>query len=84
MINATRFAYGLNETTWHTGADAGNKILKKFFEQASNSIHDVNTLINNKTSSNTSKRTYTKDSFETNASIKKTMFNKLIDIITKP
>ena len=81
MVNATRFAYGLNETTWHGGADVGTAIYKKYYEQISNSIHEVNTLLNGKSSL---KRTYTKDSFVTGELIKKTMFNNLIDIILKP
>lgn len=84
MVNATRFAYGLNEISWYTGADVGSKIYKKYYEQVTNNIYDVTTTLNNKVSKTSMQRIYTKDIFAAGNPLRKTMFNNIIDMIIKP
>lgn len=85
MINANRFAYGLSEVNWTDGFLIANKtpVLKKYFEQAIDGIHELNTFINNKTSATSLKRIYTKDIISTNAIISNKIFNNICDIIKK-
>lgn len=84
MIDDTRIAYGLQNVSWYEGAESNKSIYKKFFEQASNAIHDVNTLLNDKVADNKLDRIYRKDIFTSDAIIKKNMINNLTDIILKP
>lgn len=85
MINANRFAYGLSEISWTDGFLQSNKtsVQKKYFDQAINAIYDLNVFINDKTSSASLKRVYTKDVLQTNSIISKNVFNNMYDIIKK-
>ena len=84
MINDTRIAYGLQSISWHEGVESNKSIYKKFFEQASNAIHEVNDLLNNKATGNELDREYIKDVFTSDTIIKKSMINNLTDMILKP
>ena len=84
MIDNTRIAYGLQNISWHEGVESNKSIYKKFFEQASNAIYEVNDLLNNKVTGNELDREYIKDVFALDTIIKKSMINNLTDMILKP
>lgn len=85
MINANRFAYGLNEYNWYDGFLQSNThfIDKKYFEQVIDGIYTLTTFINNKTNSSTLKRIYTKDVVLSNSFITKNIFNNIHEMIRK-
>lgn len=85
MINANRFAYNLSETSWHDGNMVKDStfVYKKYFEQAIDSIHQLNNNLNDKTTNSSFKRIYTKDSITTNSIISKNVFNNMLTIIKK-
>lgn len=85
MINANRFAYGLNEYNWYDGFLQSNThfIDKKYFEQVIDGIYTLTTFINNKTNSSTLKRIYTKDVILSNSFITKNIFNNIHEMIRK-
>ena len=85
MINANRFAYGLSEYSWQDGFLQANKhsVSKKYFEQAIEGIYELTTYLNNKTSTATLKRIYTKDVIATNAIISKNIFNNMCNMVKK-
>ena len=82
MINVNRFAYGLSQTSWHDGNMVKDKtfIYKKYFDQAVDSIYELNNMLNQKTTSNSLKRNYTK---VTNTIIDKAIVNNMLNIIKK-
>ena len=82
MINVNRFAYGLSQTSWYDGNMVKNKtfVYKKYFDQAVDSIYELNNMLNQKTTSNSLKRNYTK---VTNTIIDKTIMNNMLNIIKK-
>ena len=85
MINANRFAYGLSEYSWYDGflQPGTTYIYKKYFEQTINAIHELTVFLNNKTSSSSLKRVYTKDVVSSNNIISKNVFNNMLNMIKK-
>ena len=84
MIDSSRYAYNLKAVKWDSGLDKDNKVLKSFFEQAIDNVHEISTILNSKTTNKSCHRLYTKDTVSVENLIKKSMFNNLINVITKP
>lgn len=85
MINANRFAYGLDLKTWSDGLiSKDSPILKKYFDEMQNASFDVNTLLNGKCASNNTKRIYTKDSYVSKEAIKADFYNNINRTILEP